>query len=364
LIRVGTAVRLLSVELRSLGGKRGPPLAEGRVRGGSLRYHRGVPIVELAGSPREIGLARVYLEAFFEKYAEGKGRREWEETTSLLVRSIPARYREEIEGLAEGAGISVPDARFLQTFLDIHKLAACSTLTARSPDGRFVVGRNLDFPSMGIAHRYGVVFVIRGEGLRPVVSVGWPGLLGAITGLNDAGLTLAVMVVYLVEDVPRGIPWALQYRRALEEDDRVGAVAARLAAEGSTNSNNLLVADGGGDAEILEIRPSGVERFPRRDGAICSTNHFLGAGRRPFTLHPQYLSSYLRRGRLERESVRRSGSPTIAELRRALRAVAPPLGNLQSMILFPEERALLLAMGGVPAARGPFVPIPASVTFG
>lgn len=371
------ALRLVGAEARSIGDRAGRIFAEGETEGGSLRYHGPLPVLDLAGSPREMGrahgrllapqirsLSAAYFEVFFGSYSTRGSRAAFDEISERLAASIPARHGEELRGLAKGAGIPYRDALFLQTFLDIHKIFFCSTTAVRTPRGRLVLGRNLDFPSMGLAHRYGLVFVWRGEGLRPVVSVGWPGMIGSLTGMNDAGLTLAVLVVYLVEDVRQGIPYTIQYRRALEEDGSVDALAARLAAEGSTNSNNLLVGDGAGAAGLLEIRPGALDRFDRGDGAICATNHFRGRGRRPFIWHPQYLSSYVRRGRLERDRRADEGRATTADVCRSLRAVAPPLGNMQSILMFPEERAMAIAMGGVPAARGSYAPLPEAVTFG
>lgn len=374
---VARALRLLGAEIRSIGDRAGRVFPEGETEGGSLRYHGPLPILDVAGSPYRMGLAHgrlladqirrlsaAYFDVFFGSYSTRGSRAEFDAISERLGASIPPRHEEELRGLAEGAGIPYRDALFLQTFLDIHKLYFCSTTAVRTPRGRLVLGRNLDFPSLGLAHRYGLVAVWRGDGLRPVVSVGWPGMIGSLTGMNDAGLTLAVMVVYLVEDVRRGIPYTIQFRRALEEEGTVDGLAARLATEGSTNSNNLLVADGAGAAALLEIRPGAVERFDRGDGTICATNHFRGAGRRPFTWHPQYLSSYVRRGRLVRDRRADAGRATAADVRRSLRAVAPPLGNMQSMLLYPEERAMAIAMGGVPAARGSYAPLPAAVTFG
>ena len=180
--------------------------------------------------------------------------------------------------------------------------------------------------------------------------------------MNDAGLTLAVMVVYFVEDRPDGIPYALLYREILEAEDGLAGVERRLRAARNTNSNNLTVATGRGGTAVFEIRPSAVER--RDGGFVCSTNHFTGGGRRPFTWHPLYLSSYARLWRLR--AVHRDLGETVtrAEILRAVRAVAPPLGNLQSMIFHPEARAMEVAMGRVPAARGRFERLTREDLFG
>ena len=347
---------------------------EAEVPGGALRYHGPVPVLRLEGTPYEMGfahgrllrreirlLAHAYLDRFFRSYA-ACGEAAVFERSGRMADYISDAHREEIRGLADGVGMEERDALLFQTFIDIHKTFACSTLVGRTRAGRTVFGRTLDFPSMGVAHRYGIVIVRHGEGVRPVASVAWPGLLGTLSGMNDSGLTLAVMVVYFVEDRPDGIPYALLFREILETEDGIAGVERRLHAARNTNSNNLTVATGRGESAVFEIRPSAVER---RDGAfVCSTNHFHGAGRRPFTWHPLYLSSYARFARLA--AVHRDLGETVtrAEVLRAVRAVAPPLGNLQAMLFHPEARSMEVAMGRVPAARGRFARLSAGELFG
>jgi hypothetical protein len=345
---------------------------EGDMAGGSLHYHGTTPVLRLRGTPYEMGfahgrllgqeirrLADAYLDRFFRSYASVAAGSVYEPSERMAA-FVSRAHREEIRGLADGAGMPEREALLFQTFIDIHKTFACSTVVGRTRAGRTVFGRTLDFPSMGLAHRYGLVVVRHAPDARPVASVSWPGLLGTLSGMNDTGLTIAVMVVYFVEDQPEGIPYSLLYREILEAEDGLDGVERRLRAARNTNSNNLTVATGDGDAAVFEIRPSAVER---RGGAfVCSTNHFTGGGRRPFTWHPLYLSSYARRWRL---GTLRTPSETVtrAEVLRAVRAVAPPLSNLQAMLFHPEARSMEVAMGRVPAARGRFERLEADVLF-
>jgi len=368
--------RLLALELRSVGARAGRTFDEGTEGAGSLRYHGRVPVLTLRGTPREMGfqhgrllrgaiekLRRDYLHRFLETVVTLPDP-DWAlERSARLERHLPEHHREEVRGLAEGAGIAFDEAVLLQTFLDLHKLVFCSTIVTRSPSGRLLFGRNLDFPSLGVAHRFGLVTLHRGEGKRPLASVSWPGLTGVISGMNDVGLTVAVMVVYFEEDVPEGIPYALHYRRILEEAETVGGAGLILYDSKRTNSNNLMVVDGTGAAGLFETTPAGVERRRPEGGALFATNHFLGGLRRPVRLHPISLSSHARCRRLGDRAKKAGGRMRLGEVIRALRSVAPPIVNLQAMVFLPEEREILLSMGSVPAARGWFERLPRSLLF-
>jgi hypothetical protein len=316
----------------------------------------------LAGPIR--ALKEVYLDRFLADWAPAPGGiDEYLALAHGLEEHIPPHHREELDGLAEGAGISADEALLTQTFLDLQKLYFCSTFVGRSPSGRLLFGRNLDFPSMGVVHRFGLVILSRGEGRRPIASVSWPGLLGVLSGMNDAGLTLAVMVVYFVEDAKAGVPYALLFREILEAEADLDGLERRLRAAPITNSNNLMAAAGDEMASLFQVRPSGVDRIRDAGRGLCATNHFRGHGRAPSLLSPITLSSLLRRAILESRGTERAGALTLAGARRALRAAAMPLGNLQSMIFAPGPRDLWLAMRGVPAARGSFARVGADVLF-
>ena len=62
--------------------------------------------------------------------------------------------------------------------------------------GGSLLGRNLDYPSRGYAHEHSLVTVYRPRGCKAFVSVGFPGLMGCLSGMNDAGLTVAVLEVW------------------------------------------------------------------------------------------------------------------------------------------------------------------------
>ena len=87
-------------------------------------------------------------------------------------------------------------------------------------------GRNLDFYTLGMLDKYSLVTVHRPKGKHAFVSIGFPGLFGCVSGMNDAGLALAVHEVFLARDGasmfnPKGVPYTFCFRRILEECETV-----------------------------------------------------------------------------------------------------------------------------------------------
>jgi hypothetical protein len=308
-------------------------------------------------------LKEAYLESF---YGAARKRPMFTARARVLEPHIPRGYRDEMHGLSVGAGISREDALLIHTFIDIHKLFLCSTITVPRPEaeGGPLVGRNLDFPGLGIAHRYGIVSVTHGRGRRAAASVAWPGFLGTLSGMNDAGLVVAVMLVYGVEDAEEGVPFAFLFREALETQTTVAGVREVIESLPRTNSNNLLVVEPGGRGAILEIRPSGVTLRAAERGCLYSTNHFLEAGSGSLLRDPVRLPSLFRYHRLKWFAERRDHAMGPAEVKRSLAIVASRWLNLQSMVFEPSRRRMEVSMGSRPATQGPYVEYTGEMLFG
>ena len=128
-----------------------------------------------------------------------------------LVRRLPDDFRREMEAMYASAGLDRDRAVLSNTFYDVKKIAFCSALlvtAGRSTEGGPLLGRNLDYPPLGYANDYSLVTVYRPRGaLHGFASVGFPGMVGCLSGMNDAGLTVAVMEAYQVRPATGGSTW-------------------------------------------------------------------------------------------------------------------------------------------------------------
>jgi hypothetical protein len=354
---------------------RAPKWREASVPGGTLRLVGGTPLLRLSGSRHRMGLAhglllrdeaRYLKEAYLDTFYGSPAKRPvFAARARRLEAHLPEGFREEMRGLREGTGLSSEDVLLVHTFLDIHKLFLCSAITVPRPDARGgpIVGRNLDFPGMGVAHRYGIVTVTHGRGRHAAASVAWPGFLGTLSGMNDTGLVVAMMIVYGVEDAEEGVPFGALFREALATQTTIEGVREFLEAHPRTCSNNLLVVEPGGRAATLEIRPSVVHRREMEKGCLYSTNHFPG-GAGSILRDPVRLPSLFRYHMLRQFAERRRGDLSIDDVKRSLRMVSSRWLNLQAMIFEPRLKRLEVSMGSRPASKGPYVELTGEMLFG
>lgn len=350
----GIEARMAVGHVRGLLAPAPPPPDWTPRRHGKGRLERGpggVPLLFLEGTPEEMGeqhgaLLKDEVRALLDWYVPSfVGRRELararRQARTMFEPHLHPDHRRELEALARAAGVGLDDALFGQCFTDLYRLFGCSTLSAPSAEGA-LLARNLDFPSMGRLGRYSLVVVARPAGKRPFVSVGWPGLVGVLSGQSDA-LALAVMVVHNADGARAGEPFQLAFRRVLETAGDAAEAERLLRATPLTVTNNLMLVDRAGDARVLELHPDGlVARQPDAAGRLAATNHFLSRERREARLSVEYLSSR-RRYRAVCDVARAPGPLALEQARAALDAASVPI-TLQSMVFLPAAGALEVSL--------------------
>jgi isopenicillin-N N-acyltransferase-like protein len=335
-----------------------------------LKYVNGLPVLVVSGTPEEMGRAAGAL-------AVKPGRRALKYPHELLAahdaeglwsvivqggngmyKHFPADYKAELEALVKAAGVSRDPVVVGNTFFDLKKVFACSAVGLekdRSATGGTLLARNLDYPSLGYIQHYSLVTVYRPRGKRAFASVGFPGLLGCLSGINDAGLSLGVLEVFDVKEGEasfnaKGLPYALCNRRLLEECATVEEARKLLERLPRTSTMSLAVADRDTVA-VFEITPKKVVVRPARKGACCCTNHFHTAPLKP--AHPvNVCRSFERFADLVR-LCDRPGKVGPRDLLRELHAVNLGDETLQSMVFEPAALRLHLSVGPLPASRGP-----------
>lgn len=228
----------------------GPGAAEtARPTKGELVKLKGIPVLRLRGSPRERGYAHGYYLAreimdLFTRYmpfvVRDKDRYEKVIRPEVAGRyAFPKAIREEVGGLFEGlrarlgdAGLGTHLGRPLDE-LDILMMQAmpdwypfgCSSFVAwgrLAPEGP-VVGRNFDFFVHPVLLENHLLLVnARAGGKRAWVALGWPGLVGALTGMNEDGVVAFMHDANapLLKPQKDMLPRMLALRRILERAGR------------------------------------------------------------------------------------------------------------------------------------------------
>jgi hypothetical protein len=347
--------------------------AEGR---GRLAVRGGWRFLHLEGSPREMGLQhgrllRPVVQRIFEEYI---GMIRWFRALSraeLLRRGrrlephIPAAYLDEMRGLADGAAMAYDDILIAHTFLESVQAVQCSCFAAyeaatrgdpeqRRTGGELIFGRNLDFVSMGIAQRCGLIIFCKPDRGIPFLSIAWPGWCGAITAVNLAGLCIGPLNVHRISANLEGTPYVISFRQMAQEAATCDEAVALLRATRRTYSNNILLAQTAPARRAVVAEYTADEVAVREarpgDDFIAATNHFRKLGR------PAELPDPRGSGRYARLMARLRERPGAIGLRTDI--LADPRihlpNSLQALIAAPERRTFRLAMGRMPAAAGPY----------
>jgi isopenicillin-N N-acyltransferase like protein len=341
---------------------------EGRFEQGELRYIEGLQVLTVQGTPGDIGRQRAaltgeaartianYPKDLLRRWnLESKWPRIVEAARGVLEQSPPP-HREELLTFADTAGVDRDLAIVGNTLMDIYGgTFACSSLIvepARSATKGPLFGRNLDYYTLGFLDKYGLVTVYRPQGKHAFVSIGFPGLLGCLSGMNDAGLALAVHEAHVSADGaamfnPKGMPYTFCFRRMLEECTTVEQAEKLLRSTPRTTLLSLAVCDRRGGL-VLEMTPKTVMARRAGDGLLACTNQFRT---QPLSVWP-----WCRRYNTLLQAA--AGPIDVAEMARRLDQVNLGRLTLQTMIFEPSTLTLHLAMGSCPSSSQPLRRLP------
>ncbi len=271
--------------------------------------------VHLEGSPAEIGYQHGYLLA--PEIADAKeavelslthGSHDWKfyrqaaETT--LWPKVPAEYRAEIEGIAEGIrakGVALDkiDLVAMNAWLELspyytnwyekeHKTGAakqptpehCSAFVATgsyTKDGRPVIAHN-NWTDYLTGSRWNVIFDITPSAGYRIIMDGMPGLIhsGDDFGINSAGIMITETTISQFNGFdPAGIPEFVRARKAMQYSSSIDDYA-RIMKEGNNGgyANDWLVADRKtGEIASLELGLKNVNLKRTKDGYFVGSNY-------------------------------------------------------------------------------------------
>lgn len=267
---------------------------EGTYKKAELKYINELPVLCLEGTPEEMGqqaaamvtpAAKFLVDYPKELLAVIGHQDQWPrliQQGQSMVSQFPADHLAEMKAFTHTSQLSQDLVFGVNTMVDSYRGAVnCSSLLIdpnRSATGGPLFGRNLDYFSLGKLYKYTLVMVYRPKDKHAFASVTFPGLFGCLSGMNDAGLALAVHEVFFARDGspmfdPQGVPYLLAFRRILEECTTVEEAEKLLRSMKRTTRLNLAVCDRKGGA-VLEFTPQTVVLRRGEDGICACANHF------------------------------------------------------------------------------------------
>jgi isopenicillin-N N-acyltransferase like protein len=144
-----------------------------------------------------------------------------------------------------------------------------------SKDGKLIVGRNFDFYMGDEFAAEKIVCFEKPDGGYPFMYITWGGMIGAVSGMNEQGLTVTINAARSKIPYAARTPISLLAREILQYAGNIRE-AMKIAAKRETFVSESILVGSAADnkAVIIEKSPSGINVVESRKDFIISTNHF------------------------------------------------------------------------------------------
>ncbi len=206
---------------------------------------------------------------------------------------VDEEYRQELYGLSKASSpefdfIAPPYHRLLY-FHGAHDighalrdlaLVGCSSFAAwgeHTSDGKLLVGRNFDFHvNDKFAEEKIVYFIAPDHGHKHAI-VSWAGMLGAMSGMNEHGLTVTINAGKSNMPLKSKTPISLVAREILQYASTIEQAFDIASAREVFVSESIMVASAAdGRAALIEVSPKkiGMYDVPSQGDLLVCTNHF------------------------------------------------------------------------------------------
>ncbi len=325
-------------------------------KGGSLRSIGDAWVLELSGTPAERGTAegellgeqiRWLMPKFAEKLFGADGlSKEQLRTVEMLTPMIPPDHLTQLKALAKAARIDETNLIALNLALEIFSSMLCTCLAVNgssSEGGGMKIGRNLDWFGGDILNHHALIVVERGPGIKTFAHVTWPGLVGAVTGVNDQKVFAADLVVLgMRKDATVGTPVMFAVRQVLEQAASAEAAKLSLSEMKRTVPQNYLIADPK-QAFVLETTPGHVRPRALSDGWVGVANK----QREDEGGHPDSRFQKMKRRT-------RAGAMNSKNVQELLLDLSMGKLTVQSVVMDLKSGEMSFATAKRPAAKGPW----------
>ena len=208
-----------------------------------------------------------------------------------LGKNVTEEFRDEIYGISlscthEYDFIGTPYERQLNYHsahdlghaMQDYMLVGCSSFAtwgAGSADSSLIIGRNFDF-YMGdkFAHNKLVSFYQPEQGYK-FASVGWPGMIGVLSGMSETGLTVTINAAKSTMPTASATPISILTREILQYASTIDEAYAIALKRKTFVSESILIGSArDSKAAIIEKSPEKTALFTGSGNRIICTNHY------------------------------------------------------------------------------------------
>ena len=349
---------------------------ERAAEGGELKYVLGIPVLFLEGEPEQMGrqqaalvfdVARKYAQVPKRILGQYAGGVLWPLAVNAgrtLLKNAPDAYQRELNATfaaGQGSQAEIDALVVANALVELRCFGQCSAFLVepqRSANHEMLFGRNFDMPTYGALDRIVLLAVCRPARRHAFASVTWPGFIGVLSGMNDAGLAVACLDSGPAKDqsssFAAGTPLSFTFRRVLEECTSIPEAQKLLAGVKHTTWMNLAACDRQ-QAVVFEITPKSVVTRTAENNLLACTNHF----RTPeLTLMRKCWRYEILQGFWQRTQP--FAWRDVADV---MHKVNLGRSTTQTMVFEPAALRLSLALGRPPTSAGPFVTLDLSTFF-
>ena len=209
-----------------------------------------------------------------------------------LGENVLEEYRDEIYGISlscthEYDFIGTPYERQLNYHsahdlghaMQDYMLVGCSSFATwgtQSADSSLLIGRNFDFyVGDAFAENKQVAFYTPDQGYK-FASVGWPGMIGVLSGMNETGLTVTINAAKSAVPTGSATPISILTREILQYASTIDEAFAIAKKRKTFVSESILIGSAkDGKAAIIEKSPEKTVLFKGKESdRLISTNHY------------------------------------------------------------------------------------------
>ncbi len=260
----------------------------------SLEYREGIPFLTLSGSYYDMGyqygtlmkdeIRSAYgemqksIDAFFSLVPgilRPMARLIYNRKASKKEKTIPGYYREELKGFADATGLDYDSVIRIIFSSDIVGNLGCTSIVVNS-SGTMIHGRNLDFPPTTLG-RYPLITEYRPGGRRAYTLLGVVGYLPALSGMNDAGISITLNISFLVDENKKaGMPVGYKIREILESAATMNDIDSLMTGYTSDGGWFFTIASAADKTgAIYDIAGSDIRKSPLSSNFVFVENKYL-----------------------------------------------------------------------------------------
>jgi isopenicillin-N N-acyltransferase-like protein len=210
-----------------------------------------------------------------------------------LSKNVTEEYKEEIYGISQSASdkyqyigsnyqriLNYHGAHDIGHALQGMALVGCTsfgTWDARSQDSTMIIGRNFDFyVNDDFARDKIVAFYNPAQGYK-FMTVTWGGFIGAVSGMNEKGLSITINAAKSTLPTGAATPVSLVAREILQYAKNVNEALQIAKKRKMFVSESLLIGSANDKkAVVIEKTPTTYDVYDPNSNYIVCTNHFQG----------------------------------------------------------------------------------------